>query len=297
MRILAIDTALDACSAAVIDTVGDRVLASESREIGRGHAELLLPIVDGVMKAAAIKFDAIDRFAVTVGPGSFTGLRVGLSAARGFALVSKKPVVGISTLAAFTAPLITQDQAVPVVAAVDAKHGNLYMQMVGAGGRTLVTARAASLRETVRAVALGPVRIVGTGAAILAAHWPAKAPAPVLVDQRVAPDIIWIARIGAAADPDASAAAPALSEIARRGAASRGACRAAMSGFFAKLFQRTPPAISAARASDARVLANFMRARFRSAGARRNSSACCPIPPSSRMSRGKMAGAAKPPDS
>jgi tRNA threonylcarbamoyladenosine biosynthesis protein TsaB len=201
MRILAIDTALDACSAAVIDTIGDRVLASESREIGRGHAELLLPIVDDVMKAAAIKFEEIDRFAVTVGPGSFTGLRVGLSAARGFALVSKKPVVGISTLAAFTAPLITQDQAVPVVAAIDAKHGNLYMQMVGAGGRTLVTARAASLRETIRAVALGPVRIVGTGAAILAAHWPAKAPAPVLVDQRAAPDILWIARIGAAADP------------------------------------------------------------------------------------------------
>lgn len=227
MRILAIDTALDACSAAVIDTAGDRVLASESREIGRGHAELLLPIIDGVMKAAAIEFDMIDRFAVTVGPGSFTGLRVGLSAARGFALVTKKPVVGISTLAAFTAPLITKDQAVPVVAAVDAKHGNLYMQMVGAGGRTLVTARAVSLRETIRAVALGPVRIVGTGAAILAAHWPARTPAPVLVDQRVAPDIIWIARIGAAADPAQApprplylklpdAAPPAAARVAQR---------------------------------------------------------------------------------
>lgn len=227
MRILAIDTALDACSAAVIDTAGDRVLASESREIGRGHAELLLPIIDGVMKAAAVKFDTIDRFAVTVGPGSFTGLRVGLSAARGFALVTKKPVVGISTLAAFTAPLITKDQAVPVVAAVDAKHGNLYMQMVGAGGRTLVTARAVSLRETIRAVALGPVRIVGTGAAILAAHWPARTPAPVLVDQRVAPDIIWIARIGAAADPAQApprplylklpdAAPPAAARVAQR---------------------------------------------------------------------------------
>ena len=227
MRILAIDTALDACSAAVIDTAGDRVLASESREIGRGHAELLLPIVDGVMKAAAVKFDTIDRFAVTVGPGSFTGLRVGLSAARGFALVTKKPVVGISTLAAFTAPLITQDQAVPVVAAIDAKHGNLYIQMVGAGGRTLVTARAASLRETVRAIALGPVRIVGTGAAILAAHWPVRTPAPILVDQRAAPDIVWIARIGAAADPTQApprplylklpdAAPPAAARVAQR---------------------------------------------------------------------------------
>jgi tRNA threonylcarbamoyladenosine biosynthesis protein TsaB len=201
MLVLAIDTALDACSAALIDASDDRTLASESREIGRGHTEHLLPIVDGVMKAAGVKFSDVDRFAVTIGPGSFTGLRVGLSAARGFGLVTKKPVVGISTLAAFTAPLITQDQAVPVVAAIDAKHGNLYMQMVGVGGRTLVTPRAAGLRETVRAVALGPVRIVGNGAAILAAHWPATAPQPVLVEQRAAPDIEWIARIGAVADP------------------------------------------------------------------------------------------------
>lgn len=201
MRVLAIDTALEACSAAIFDTVEERIVALESREIGRGHAELLLPLVERVMKSAGLKFDALDRIAVTVGPGSFTGLRVGLSAARGFGLVMKKPVVGISTLAAFTAPLITENQAVPVVAAIDAKHGNLYMQMVGAGGRVLVTPRAAGLRETVRAVALGPVRIVGTGAAMLAAHWPAKGPAPVLVEQRAAPDVSWVARIGAAADP------------------------------------------------------------------------------------------------
>lgn len=202
MRILAIDTALDACSAALIETIDDSVLGFESREIGRGHAEQLLPIVDSVMKKADARFEHIDRFAVTIGPGSFTGLRVGLSAARGFGLVTKKPVVGISTLAAFIAPLMTQDQAVPVVAAIDAKHGNLYMQMVGAGGRTLVTARAAGLRETVRAVALGPVRIVGNAADMLAAHWPPKLPQPVLVEQRVAPDIVWVARIAAVADPE-----------------------------------------------------------------------------------------------
>jgi tRNA threonylcarbamoyladenosine biosynthesis protein TsaB len=201
MRILAIDTALGACSAALFDTETDRELALQSREIGRGHAELLLPLIDEVMKAADAKFDSVDRFAVTVGPGSFTGLRVGISAARGFALATKKPAVGVSTLAAFTAPLITQDQAVPVVAVIDAKHGNLYLQMVGAGGRMLVAPRALSLREAIRAVALGPVRIVGNGAAILAAHWPAKAPPPLLVDPCPAPDVLWVARIGAVADP------------------------------------------------------------------------------------------------
>src|SRR5260370_34990952 len=90
MRLLAIDTALDACSVTVFDTERDRPLSIESREIGRGHAELLVPLVDQTMKAAGVKFDGIDRIAVTVGPGSFTGLRVGLSAARGFALAASK---------------------------------------------------------------------------------------------------------------------------------------------------------------------------------------------------------------
>jgi tRNA threonylcarbamoyladenosine biosynthesis protein TsaB len=202
MRILAIDTALDACSAALFDTERDRMLAMQSREIGRGHAELLIPLVDEVMKSAGATFDSLDRIAVTVGPGSFTGLRVGLSAARGFALAAKKPAVGVSTLAALTAPLITENETVPVVAAIDAKHGNLYMQMVGAGGRVLVAPRAVNLREAIRAVALGPVRIVGNGAAMLAAHWPPKLPLPVSVDPRPAPDILWVARIGAAADPE-----------------------------------------------------------------------------------------------
>jgi tRNA threonylcarbamoyladenosine biosynthesis protein TsaB len=208
MRLLAIDTALDACSVTVFDTERDRPLSLESREIGRGHAELLVPLVDQTMKAAGVKFDGIDRIAVTVGPGSFTGLRVGLSAARGFALAASKAVVGVTTLAAFTAPLIAEDEAVPVVAAIDAKHGNLYLQMVGAGGRTLIAPRAVSLREAIRAITLGPVRLVGTAAAMLAAHWPQNAPPPILVDERRAPDVAWVARVGAAADPERAKARP-----------------------------------------------------------------------------------------
>jgi tRNA threonylcarbamoyladenosine biosynthesis protein TsaB len=208
MRLLAIDTALDACSAIVFDTERDRPLAMESREIGRGHAELLVPLVDHTMKAAGIKFDSVDRIAVTIGPGSFTGLRVGLAAARGFALAAGKPAVGITTLAAFTAPLIAENEAVPVVAAIDANHGNLYLQMVGAGGRTLIAPRAVGLREAVRAIALGPVRLVGTAAAMLAAYWPKGVPAPLLIDERRSPDIVWVARLGAAADPERAKARP-----------------------------------------------------------------------------------------
>ena len=118
MRILAIDTALDACSATVFDTELDVPLAIESHEIGRGHAEALLPIVERVMNTAAVGFDTIDRIAATVGPGSFTGLRVGLAAARGFALACNRPAVGITTLAALAAPYIAENDAVPVVSAL-----------------------------------------------------------------------------------------------------------------------------------------------------------------------------------
>jgi tRNA threonylcarbamoyladenosine biosynthesis protein TsaB len=203
MRVLAIDTALGACSAVLFDTITDQPLAIQSVEMNRGHAEALIPLVDRVMKAADAKFDAIDRIATTIGPGSFTGLRVGIAAARGFALACQKPAVGVTTLDALSAPYVTEKEAVPVVAAIDALHDNFYLHMVGAGGRVLVAPRIASLHEAIRAVALGLVRIVGSGATMLASHWPLQeVPAPLLVDPRPAPDVTWVARLGAAADPE-----------------------------------------------------------------------------------------------
>ena len=101
MLILAIDTALDACSAAVLDTGASKIIAQESQAMKRGHAEALMPLIARVMKASGIAFTALDRIAVTTGPGSFTGLRVGLSAARGIALAAEKPVVGLTTLTAY----------------------------------------------------------------------------------------------------------------------------------------------------------------------------------------------------
>jgi tRNA threonylcarbamoyladenosine biosynthesis protein TsaB len=103
MLILAIDTALDACSAAVLDTSANKTLAIESQAMKRGHAEALMPLIARVMAASGAAFAALDRIAVTTGPGSFTGLRVGLSAARGIALAANKPVVGLTTLTAYAA--------------------------------------------------------------------------------------------------------------------------------------------------------------------------------------------------
>jgi tRNA threonylcarbamoyl adenosine modification protein YeaZ len=200
MLVLAIDTALDACSAAVLDSDRGAIIASETQAMQRGHAEALMPLIARVMDGAAIEFRELDRIAVTTGPGSFTGLRVGISAARGIALAAGKPAIGLTTLAAFAAPYIAEDDTLPVVAAIDARHDNVYLQVFGPRGRTLVAPKVASLREAVRAAQTHPARIVGSAAGLVAAAWPKTEPPPATVDQRGAPDISWIARLAAAAD-------------------------------------------------------------------------------------------------
>jgi tRNA threonylcarbamoyl adenosine modification protein YeaZ len=146
-----------------------------------------------------VEFAELDRIAVTTGPGSFTGLRVGISAARAIALAATKPAIGLSTLAGFAAPLIADDDSTNVVAVIDARHAHVYLQIFGRGGRTLVAPRIATLRDAVRLAVNGPARVVGSGAAMLAAAWPKEAEPPLLVDDRGAPEIAWIARLGAAA--------------------------------------------------------------------------------------------------
>ena len=108
MRVLAIDTALAACSAAVLDTAVGGIVASESLPMLRGHAEALMPLIARVMDQAGMAFADLDRVVVTTGPGSFTGLRVGIAAARGIALAIDKPAVGVSTLSAYAAPYLAE---------------------------------------------------------------------------------------------------------------------------------------------------------------------------------------------
>src|SRR6266480_6619206 len=135
MLILAIDTALDACAAGVLDTDLGKLIAQESQAMKRGHAEALMPLIARVIKESGIAFALLDRIAVTTGPGSFTGLRVGLSAARGIGLAASKPVVGLTTLAAYAAPHIAQDDKTAIAVAIDARHQHVYLQIFGPGGR------------------------------------------------------------------------------------------------------------------------------------------------------------------
>jgi tRNA threonylcarbamoyl adenosine modification protein YeaZ len=197
MRVLAIDTALEACAAAILDGERGTVLASETIPMTRGHAEALMPLIARVMDSAKLTFKKIDRIAVTVGPGSFTGLRVGISAARGIALASGKPAVGLSTLAAFAAPHLAANNGAAIIAAIDASHDNVYFQLFGKGHADAMP-QIATIAEAVQVAPHDKVRVVGSAAEMLAAAWPADK-APLLVEARSAPDIAWVAHLGAAA--------------------------------------------------------------------------------------------------
>jgi tRNA threonylcarbamoyl adenosine modification protein YeaZ len=196
MRVLAIDTALAACAAAVLES-GRGIVASESLPMVRGHAEALIPLIARVMKQSDMAFRDLQRIAVTTGPGSFTGVRVGLAAARGFAVATGVPVVGISTLSVYAAPHLAANSTTPVIAAIDARHGQVYLQVFGAGGQTVVAPRLARLSEAIRAAAKAPACLVGSAARAIADGLPKAAPPPHAVDAREAPDIAWVAQIGA----------------------------------------------------------------------------------------------------
>jgi len=208
MLILAIDTALDACSAGVLDTDAGKLIALESQPMKRGHAEALMPLIARVIKQAGIAFASFDRIAVTTGPGSFTGLRVGLSAARGIALAADKPVVGLTTLAAYAAPVVSENAEQPVISAIDARHDQVYFQVVSGDGSSLIRPRVAPIEEALRASRFGAPHLVGNAAGILAGRWPTDALPPFRVDAQPAPDITWVAWLGAAVNPDTAPARP-----------------------------------------------------------------------------------------
>jgi tRNA threonylcarbamoyladenosine biosynthesis protein TsaB len=208
MLILAIDTALDACAAGVLDTGAGRLIARETQSMKRGHAEALMPLIGRVMAQAGVGFAALDRIAATTGPGSFTGLRVGLSAARGIALAAEKPVVGVTTLTAYAAPVVSANNQPPVIAAIDARHDQVYFQVVSGDGGALISPRVAPIAEALAASRFGAPHLVGNAAALLAERWPADAAPPVQVDMLPAPDITWVAWLGAAVNPETAFARP-----------------------------------------------------------------------------------------
>ena len=207
MKILAIDTALPAVSVCVIEAGAEQPLASESMAMERGHAESLMPIIERVVGKLEGGFTALDRVAVTVGPGSFTGIRVGISAARAIGLALSIPVVGVSTLSAFAAPIIINHPKSLVGIAIDARHGNVYFAAF-ADGKLIVPPRIATVREALRSIGTGHLLLAGSGAPMLAIEaWSVGQPVEVVGDL-IAPDIGYVARLGMVADPENALARP-----------------------------------------------------------------------------------------
>jgi tRNA threonylcarbamoyladenosine biosynthesis protein TsaB len=191
VKILALDTALDACSAAVLD--GDVVRAARSEPMSRGHQERLATLVSEVMAESGLGFPDLDRIGVTVGPGSFTGLRVGLAFAKGLGFALGRPVVGLGALHGLAA---SEPAAGFTAAVVDARREQVYVQ----GFRDGVAAthpEALSVQDAVDLLihvdARGPDRLVGSGAALLAEALPAAERIA-----RLGPDPVALARLAAA---------------------------------------------------------------------------------------------------
>jgi tRNA threonylcarbamoyladenosine biosynthesis protein TsaB len=209
MKLMIIDTALGLCTAGVfavevIEAGGADVrrLGLRSEPMVKGHSERIAGFARDAAAEAGVGFDMLDRIGVTVGPGSFTGLRVGLAFAKGLAAALDRPVAGVSTLDALAASVA---DAPAVAALIDARRGQVYARFwrggAAEGPAEALTLEAAAAR--IAGMAAGGV-LVGSGAALFAdlappglGRFPLDGPAPEA-----------LARLAAAADPARAPAAP-----------------------------------------------------------------------------------------
>src|SRR5215831_4109369 len=192
MLVLGLDTCLGACSVAVLDDGAIRGFASEP--MARGHQERLAPMAREVMADAGVAFADLDRIGVTVGPGSFTGLRVGVAFAKGLSLALDRPAVGVGVLEALAADLPGL-----VFPAIDARRGQLYLQAFE-DGRALMAPDALTAGDAAaRILELGLGRaftLVGSGAALLAGVSPFSR-----ILETAGADARTVARLAAARTP------------------------------------------------------------------------------------------------
>ena len=167
MKILALETSARAVSAAVSEN--GRILTSGYQDTGLTHSRTLMPIVEHILKNADLKPADMDAIAVAVGPGSFTGIRIGVAAAKGLALALDKPAIGVSTLAAMARNVAFADGL--VVCAMDARRSQVYNATFSAEGGVLTRLtpdRAISLRELAEELrgAARSITLVGDGACL-----------------------------------------------------------------------------------------------------------------------------------
>ncbi|MDH3195917.1 MAG: tRNA (adenosine(37)-N6)-threonylcarbamoyltransferase complex dimerization subunit type 1 TsaB [Hyphomicrobiales bacterium] len=203
MLILALDTAGENCAVALAE-FGDglSVLARRCEAVGRGHAERLMPMIGEALAEAGMAYGDLARIAVTTGPGSFTGTRIGVAAARGLALALAIPAVGVSVLDALieAAQAETDDL---VVAALDARRAEIYAKAVMPGGTIALEAQvttAAALAQAIAGLNGEPVTLAGSAAAGVAQMLGEAGIVAAVAGEAACADIVTVAALAALGD-------------------------------------------------------------------------------------------------
>lgn len=199
--LLAIDTSASLCAAAVHDADADAVTGTAVEEIGRGHAERLMEVIADALSAAGCDYGDLTRIAATSGPGSFTGIRVGLATARGIGLGLSVPVLGISTLDAMR--LAAREQAggsTPLLVAIDARRNEAFCQFYDVTGSANGAFVADYGEIAAKAAEAGPAGLAICGSAARKIAEEAGGDWRIL-HELAAPPIECVARLGAQLDP------------------------------------------------------------------------------------------------
>lgn len=213
MRILALDSASAAFSVAVLDDGALRARRFEARL--RGHAERLAPMIEAVVAESGVAFDDFDAVAVTVGPGTFTGVRIGLATARGLALATGAPLIGVTTLEAVAAAVPEAARAGrDLMVVLDARKGEVYVQRFSADLTPLDAPRNLPPATVPGLFGDAPVLVVGAGQGLVEPYIGDRSSVSVAPDGGTGetmglPDAAWVARLAAARGvPEAGAALP-----------------------------------------------------------------------------------------
>jgi tRNA threonylcarbamoyl adenosine modification protein YeaZ len=207
MKLLAVDTAANLCAACVWDTDDARELGRSVFDLGKGHAERLMATIAEALDASGMDYGGLGALAVSTGPGSFTGVRVGVSAVRGLALALKIPARGIMTLDAIAAETRAAFLSRPIMVALDAGRGDLYVAIYDQSGKLRYDPVVASFADALAlAKEIAPV-LSGTAAPALA-----EAALPLVLDTALVvatADIGAYARLAAARGPATDKPRPA----------------------------------------------------------------------------------------